>query len=623
MSEPGTALIREGIQNALDARVSQKKKVTVRIYLSGEEEALHYNDLEPFVSGLLQHLKAPGNGLENHPTDLETCPFLVFEDFETTGLTGDPGEGSFSKAQGNHFFHFLRAEGRSDKGEESIGRWGVGKSVFNLASRASAFLCLTVRKDDGSQLLMGHAILKHHSMEGKDFVPDGYLGVFPDEPGCFAYPIEDNDYIKSFTEAFQLLRDPTMAGLSVIVPWYNLTDVNNISIIKSTLKNYFWAILQKRLEVWVEIPPKIQMILDAESISSELENLEPEYKSEILPIVKLTEWAIDHAEQKRIILKRYSARRKPNWLPELFPDNSLEKLRGELLAGEPIALRVPVLVKLIESNKKLESFFDVYLERDESNQYGQVSYIRDGMVIPEVDHRKLRHYRCLVVVEDKPLATMLGDAENPAHTEWRKQTRGFKGKYTHAVGMLDFVINGPSEIVKLLLAEDEEVDRRILSHFFSKSIAHEEEEAEGEVPKPTDATGGSSQGGLAGGIESTPEGLRLRRVSGGFSITGSMGFNWHKQRIRIETAYFTRRGNPFKAYNIADFNFAGSSIELSVKNAEIVDANENRIEIEPTEQDFRIEARGFDQNRDLKVRATLEERKYARKKIEFHGAQAN
>ena len=175
------ALIREGIQNTLDAR---KKKAdgsshpaNVRVFLSDTAGALPANRAKSWFGTLWPHVMAPGNGLRNQPPIDESCPFLVFEDFGTIGLTGNPEEHEVVDGVANHFLNFFRAEGHSDKGEQDRGSWGVGKTVFPRASRISSYIGLTVRSDDNKQLLLGRSILKYHRIHGKSYKSDGYFGV--------------------------------------------------------------------------------------------------------------------------------------------------------------------------------------------------------------------------------------------------------------------------------------------------------------------------------------------------------------------------------------------------------------------------------------------------------------
>lgn len=169
------ALVREGIQNALDAGI-ENKTIRVRIYISGDEGALQGSESRKYFEGAWPHIQARDNGLASAPTPGSPCSFLVFEDFETTGLDGDPEQWHDLIDVKNPFYYFFRAEGQSSKGGQDRGRWGVGKTVFPRSSDVSAYFGLTVRQTDGQAMLMGQSVLKSHSVGEDYFSPDGSLG---------------------------------------------------------------------------------------------------------------------------------------------------------------------------------------------------------------------------------------------------------------------------------------------------------------------------------------------------------------------------------------------------------------------------------------------------------------
>ena len=78
----GEALIREGIQNALDAGVAGKH-VHVRIFVSGPNFGATSETHGRYFDGAWEHLQADGNGLTESPDPKEDCSFIVFEDFGT------------------------------------------------------------------------------------------------------------------------------------------------------------------------------------------------------------------------------------------------------------------------------------------------------------------------------------------------------------------------------------------------------------------------------------------------------------------------------------------------------------------------------------------------------------
>ncbi len=171
------AIVREGVQNTLDARAiradGNRELAQVRIYLSEQAGALSPARARLWFDSLWPHITAPANGLRNQPSPDEPCQFLVFEDFGTVGLTGDPAEHRLTEGVTNHFLNFFRAEGHSDKGGDDRGSWGVGKTVFPRASRIGSFFGFTRRSDDARKLLLGRSILKFHRVGRTAYKSDG------------------------------------------------------------------------------------------------------------------------------------------------------------------------------------------------------------------------------------------------------------------------------------------------------------------------------------------------------------------------------------------------------------------------------------------------------------------
>jgi len=85
------AIVREGIQNALDETIDGQI-TEIRIFLSGVKYALKSEKAVPFLEKLTEHIEAKGSGILNSPDFNSDMKFLVFEDFNTNGLEGDPDE---------------------------------------------------------------------------------------------------------------------------------------------------------------------------------------------------------------------------------------------------------------------------------------------------------------------------------------------------------------------------------------------------------------------------------------------------------------------------------------------------------------------------------------------------
>lgn len=173
------ALVREGIQNSLDAAQRDGagvRQVRVRIAFQPRASTAVRGFLAERFADVRENF-ARGIGLPSlDPLFADETGYLVFEDFGTRGLTGDVSEHRLEHAEQNAFFSFFRAEGRSAKTGENLGRWGIGKQVFPTASRLHTMFGLTVRADAPQRVLMGTAIVRTHSVGGQDFQPDAWFG---------------------------------------------------------------------------------------------------------------------------------------------------------------------------------------------------------------------------------------------------------------------------------------------------------------------------------------------------------------------------------------------------------------------------------------------------------------
>src|SRR5512137_1145313 len=84
------ALLRETIQNSLDAKADGDEPVRVEISIFRNVTVCSDPQYQYFFRGLSDHLNAPNNSISDRPKPSAPLDFLVIEDFNTTGLQGDP-----------------------------------------------------------------------------------------------------------------------------------------------------------------------------------------------------------------------------------------------------------------------------------------------------------------------------------------------------------------------------------------------------------------------------------------------------------------------------------------------------------------------------------------------------
>jgi hypothetical protein len=598
IENPAEALVREGIQNSLDA--GQGKPVRVRIVLATNDFAASSQIAKQWFSGAWLHFCAERNGLRDVPKEPSTCPFLVFEDFGTSGLIGDVEQAFDEPNIKNAFFYFFRAEGRSSKGEADRGRWGVGKHVFPRSSDISTVLGLTVQADTGNSFLMGHTILKSHRIPAvkQPFTPDGYMGL---KPAAMVLPFSDVGVLDDFKKAFSLSRKDE-PGLSLVVPYID-TEFTLAHLQAAVVSGYFHPILKGLLSVTVGTPTATVEVNQHTLVDVALALAEND-KNSILDFVELAEYTVKVPANEVIDLQPCEPTKAPVWNNSLIAPETKALLSAKLQKGEKIAVRAHLTVRP-KSKPPQAAQFHVFL-RNDSYDSGRPLFIREGIIVSDVRAPRTRGIRSMVIIDQGPLATLLGDSENPAHTQWQKESSNFKGKYTFGKSYIDFVTRVASNLVAAIQEQDEEVNKNLLIDFFS--LPADEDDIKRQSEKPKDK-GDKTDDEDDTKIEPQKKRFRIQRVAQGFSVTRGDAGTKPPAKLIISAAYDVRKGSPLKKYDPADFIFNKAPIALAPapQGLAITHMSENRLVAEISDPEFRLTMVGFDPQRDLFVSVRIDE----------------
>lgn len=589
------AFVREGIQNALDARAESEKQVRVRIALMRNEMGRKYDVASRFFTPhFWEHAQAGGNGLlpDDLPAKGDTCNYLVFEDFGTTGLTGDV-EQCFLREKSNHFFQFFRAVGSTGKEEEKLGKWGVGKHTFWMLSRVRTVLGFTVREEGQPQFsLMGKVILKSHAVgDSPDMkYQDGYYGQKADDAD-FVLPLseDDRDALALFKKTFNIQRE-TEPGLSVVVPWIStdIVEVKRDAVVAGVLEDYFYPILDGRLVVDVTVGGR-DITINADNVG------DIESSARVTHLIRLARLLQGAEPPVKIEPTPFTM---PLWSHKMFAPDTLKELSESFRNKRDIALRVGVEV-FPQQGHSIPSHFDIALARVDGDIAGGAGpcFVREGIIIPDVKSttRGQKDIVALVVAERGELANFLGDCENPSHTEWQKSRVKSKKKYKYASSLLKFVCNSVENVAGFLVEADEEKDRTILADIFPMPG----EEVSGQNDRKTGGT--STSGGNKG---RTPQQLDVQQKKAGFSVGNNPKCILAAASVfEVRVAYHVRRGNPLARYHESDFLV--EKLQIKPSGMKKINAKGNKILVETTSREFSLRVSGFDPNRDLYVRAEV------------------
>ncbi len=610
-------LVREAIQNSLDAGLARvdrnyRDPVRVRFSLHGVREPLNQRSADVYVAGLEKHLQTgldADDGFRRDPqlSGLLTSagmPFLVVEDAGTVGLEGDwerYDDSADDPAEKEHFYWFFRNVGRSGKTAEDAGSWGLGKWVFPDASQASAFIAVTRRRSDGETLLMGQSVLRKHTIEGKRYAPYGYFAETDSEG--FSRPLRfskesHRPIIEQCLVDFDLrLRD--QSGLSVVIPFPRVEgeQISKERVLAAVIHNYFYPIIQRRLEVTVDDRGDEETI-SADTIDDVAERLPLDTSGErsrggYLRLFRMCRESeqVEHVELNSL----------PRNMQDYSDRERVAEMRRQYESGGLLAFRVHTSVKRRGSGRDESTSFRLYIQKDVALSQGHDYYVRGSLAIPEEDHLGNRSARSLLVVDEhEPLAAMLRDSEPPAHTSWRPQVERVAKRWVGPQSRIKRVREAPAALLSIWEATPVGLDRDALADIFPAGGGERRKrDSEGKLPdgpKPIkpDVSVSHPQFDIQ----------QLQGVRRGFRVKFPGDLKSPPDRVRLRAAYETPRGNPMNSYNENDFRLFGPmALTVECSGCRITPGDKGNalvLEVDDPRQ-FSVTIRGFDPHRDLLV----------------------
>ncbi len=599
------ALVREILQNALDAS-AKDGSVKVRLALHEESEG----PKGARRSDYFRRLQSPLS-VRDVPCDAAGVPslpggFLVVEDFGTRGLGGDPmlcRAPPKESAGQEDFFWFWRNIGLSGKTGDDLGRWGLGKTVFRAVSRVGCMFGLTIRRADHRRLLMGQAVLHIHSMDGKQYMPEGFWCDGKDKFGV-PRPIESTAEQELFRREWKLTRT-TEPGLSIVVP-YVVEQLSGVRILQAVCTHFFVPLMRKQLQVEVCAGDigSAPATLNADTLEYWCKTLrwngQKRLKRHAPPPIAFVRDCLNGA--KRLCsTKLLGESRVPELTAESFEEADLPLLRADFSAGRLLEVRVRLGLHPLQRPSE-EGVLSVFLQRGDADQDQRADtyFVREGMTITKLTSRAAaRGIQALVLVDSGPLARLLGDSENPAHEEWdesadrpkRLWKSGWGGRVKFCRKIVDL-------LAEVLAAPVRQADFDLLSDFFSVPRANAPQRA--GLP--------DRKGSLPASLSEITPKLRWFRLDGrrgGFRIVPTT----HEPmpvdaELRVSVAYDVLSGNPLKKWSSFDFDFRGgtSGIRFSVQQLEVTCVSGNELLLKCFGPDFLFAADGFDLHADLYVR---------------------
>ena len=367
-------VLRENIQNSMDAKLSDKETVIVSIKC-GEmnskvvpgideiKERIHsLEEGNIYARETIEHMK------ESIAKDI--IKYISFEDSNTKGLSGakygrsDENKGTWQayayKKGAHHIEEDYELEGSRG------GSHGVGKIASNSASDIHTMFFANC-DEFGNQHIGGTIQLIEHKYKDKFYRATGdFTDVRIDDNGNeIYYPFENN-----FDEVF---RKDTR-GLKIIIPFLREEFYDLKSIVKSVCDNFFVAIIEGSL------------VVDINGININ--------KDSIIEIVKNEDY---YEEQDLSEIKK-------EFTP-IYVDTKLKK--------EPIDVIIP-------DKKGNEYNFDLYIQYNKELKRGRTAIVRTiGMKIEDkkISSHVRDPYNAVLIPKGHKEDVFLKSLENESHTE--------------------------------------------------------------------------------------------------------------------------------------------------------------------------------------------------------------
>lgn len=578
------SLVRESVQNSIDARVDPSEPVVQCFTLS------EFNPQSPekqrYFSGLEGHLVAVRGSAIVDQLGL-TGRSLIIEDFNTTGLTGYTQNlpPKTHEKENSNFFYFVHAEGSTNKAEGKRGKWGIGKVVFPKVSLIKSFFIFSNRISNNqlSTVALGQAVLKSHSIGDKHFQPDGWFANYSDSTG---YVELDEKESKALRDDWNLKRSDE-TGLSILVPFVN-NQISAEALKQSLIEQYFLAIINDDLVCKIEDETGNVTLLDSSTIGDQVQTLRFADQKKQQDFAQLVELAVKAKTGKLKSFKAKSQNFKSDETKNINVDNDLVEITDQFNLGEPLLLEIPLFVPLPGVEKEAEDKFHILLKKNQGNT-SQVTYSREGILVPGRRAKYTKNAICLILVEAGPLADLLGLSEGPAHENWAPEAEKFRaafGSTTKASQVISFVRQQPVDFINSLLASSEVMDSSLLSRFFKL---------------PSESSSGEKVDDPGRLISQDPsvEQVRVSNFNDGFKLVDAGGTLPVKSQVVVTAAYGVAKGNAFAKWSPNDFQL--SELARSSKNITLHTISDNVAIFEIDSPEFEISFSGFDILRNIEL----------------------
>jgi len=603
LTSDAIALVRESIQNSIDARVSDDLPARVVFSFHRKSDPTGLAELFGSLEQHTQQVLGTDRGRLK-----ESARHLVIEDFNTKGLRGDSSSSETSREDDSYVW-FLWKEGSSSKAHGTKGKKGVGKAVFPKVSGLRSFFVYSVRPAEYSpcgkqNIFIGKAKLKYHTLGhgGKTFAPDGWFAdwISQDE-GDVPTPFT-SDRAVELARYWNVRRDVTETGLSIVIPQLE-DEITPDAVRSSVIRQFFLAIKLGEVECEIISEDGTSEILTSESFNEAFRSTPPQKKivprdldwSHVGKAVDLVDSHLAGMEARKLKVDDHKSPVTRYPLSRYF----LGPLSSAIGSESSAAVDVEVDVPVENSRKTVSARFRILIGKSPGASF-PIIYAREGLLVPGTQSISASGHVVVVIIPPGPLGDFLGDSEGPSHESWSASEEVFREKYAQTRAQSERLISIVRQLPKRI---DEELNRVTSekgdANYFSKYFKLRLPDAE---PKEEEKKEAEGDAGPIDAVSKVPR-LSISRSTDTVLVTRG-DKSWDAgTKFHLEFAFATAVGNPFKQWSPFDFDLREPSFRLNLSGLNLISRSQRELSFEiSSSENWKLEVVGFDPYRDVEVR---------------------
>lgn len=524
LDEHNTPIIDEGLQNSIDAAIKGEipkikiKRIKVKKSFFSkfvDDDFLKWNDDSMVVRDKYF--------LKNEIDSDKEVDCLIFEDFNTTGVRGNPSEykttikDSLGKKIRNDYHIFIWYVGTpaDAKDKSKGGSVGVGRLTFAFTSKINTFFMYTTQKNnpDNSYFVGLTNFGKSKSDSNYDSIARYGVKAKTPDGNEVAEPVTGEEELKMVREGFGLSRKPKEPGTSMIVPFPQDVITDEI-LIKNAIERYRYGIFHGHFELEIG-----KTLINKETVLEVIKKIAPMEHEKYSEYFKFLNECEEIETSKSLIHASYPKEQNPPYFKKDFLTTAdFDKICDDYKNDRIIGIKLPVfLKKKVENDKKkieeikdVETSINIFLKKT-STKFGMDDVMRGPMSVS--GERKLEELDVFgltkINVENEDIHEFCRKLESPNHRYFDNANEEFHKKYEGYRHQKQLIVNSLLKLKTLILEKDSEFSSEATKDFFSfgdpdKDLSKDKNGSPGNVK-----TKGETPFSLPFGLFQNPKGYSL------------------------------------------------------------------------------------------------------------------